>query len=242
MSQDMWIYISNEIFKLKLNKNEVGSSTMPHKVNPIDFENAEGNFGISNSLNDYFINKLPRSRLQRDLSDSTVLRNIGMSFGYTKIGITSLQNGLQKISPNKEFILNELDNNFVEEPIVEFCTINSSGPKTATSLKIKVHLSEIAPENIVVDFSVTGSSDVEKFSYGEGILNIDAGLKSAIITIDDIPEDRYAFIQGDRKIIVTLSEASNALLGENTVYTHTLTDDQKAWTDPNANYFCISDL
>ena len=70
---------------------------MPHKVNPIDFENAEGNFGISNSLNDYFINKLPRSRLQRDLSDSTVLRNIGMSFGYTKIGITSLQNGLQII-------------------------------------------------------------------------------------------------------------------------------------------------
>ena len=111
-SQDMWIYISNEIFKLKLSNNEVGSSTMPHKVNPIDFENAEGNFGISNSLNEYFINKLPRSRLQRDLSDSTVLRNIGMSFGYTKIGITSLLNGLQKISPNKEFIFNELDNNW----------------------------------------------------------------------------------------------------------------------------------
>ena len=111
-SQDMWIYISNEIFKLKLSNNEVGSSTMPHKVNPIDFENAEGNFGLSNSLNEYFINKLPRSRLQRDLSDSTVLRNIGMSFGYTKIGITSLLNGLQKISPNKEFIFNELDNNW----------------------------------------------------------------------------------------------------------------------------------
>ena len=95
-SQDMWIYISNEIFKLKLSNYEVGSSTMPHKVNPIDFENAEGNFGLSNSLNEYFINKLPRSRLQRDLSDSTVLRNIGMSFGYTKIGITSLVNGLKK--------------------------------------------------------------------------------------------------------------------------------------------------
>ena len=112
MSQDMWTYISNEIFKLKLSNNEVGSSTMPHKVNPIDFENAEGNFGLSNSLNEYFINKLPRSRLQRDLSDSTVLRNIGMSFGYTKIGITSLLNGLQKISPNKEFIFSELDNNW----------------------------------------------------------------------------------------------------------------------------------
>ena len=112
MSQDMWTYISNEIFKLKLSNNEVGSSTMPHKVNPIDFENAEGNFGLSNSLNEYFINKLPRSRLQRDLSDSTVLRNIGMSFGYTKIGMTSLLNGLQKISPNKEFIFSELDNNW----------------------------------------------------------------------------------------------------------------------------------
>ena len=111
-SQDMWIYISNEIFKLKLSNNEVGSSTMPHKVNPIDFENAEGNFGLSNSLNEYFINKLPRSRLQRDLSDSTVLRNIGMSFGYSKIGMTSLLNGLQKISPNKEFIFSELDNNW----------------------------------------------------------------------------------------------------------------------------------
>ena len=111
-SQDMWIYISNEIFKLKLSNNEVGSSTMPHKVNPIDFENAEGNFGLSNSLNEYFINKLPRSRLQRDLSDSTVLRNIGMSFGYTKIGITSLLNGLQKISPYKEFIFSVLDNNW----------------------------------------------------------------------------------------------------------------------------------
>ena len=111
-SQDIWIYISNEIFKLKLSNDEVGSSTMPHKVNPIDFENAEGNFGLSNSLNEYFINKLPRSRLQRDLSDSTVLRNIGMSFGYTKIGMTSLLNGLQKISPNKEFIFSELDNNW----------------------------------------------------------------------------------------------------------------------------------
>ena len=112
ISQDMWIYISNNIFKLKLSKDEVGSSTMPHKVNPIDFENAEGNFGLSNSLNDYFIHKLPRSRLQRDLSDSTVLRNIGMSFGYTKIGLTSLLNGLEKIVPNKEFILEELDDNW----------------------------------------------------------------------------------------------------------------------------------
>ena len=140
--------------------------------------------------------------------------------------------------------MSESDNNFVEEPkpIVEFCRIDSSGPKTDPSIEIKVHLSKIAPENILVDFKVTGSSDLEEFSYGEGILNIDAGLKSATITIDDIPQDRFGFIQGDRKIIVTLSESSNSLLGNNLVYTHTLTDDQKLWTDPNVNYFCISDF
>ena len=112
LSQDMWIYISNEIFKLKVNSNEVGSSTMPHKVNPIDFENAEGNFGLSNSLNDFFGNKLSRSRLQRDLSDSTVQRNIGLSFAYSYIGLESLNNGMNKISPNKDNIMRELDNNW----------------------------------------------------------------------------------------------------------------------------------
>jgi adenylosuccinate lyase len=112
LSQDMWIYISNEIFKLKVNSNEVGSSTMPHKVNPIDFENAEGNFGLSNSLNDFFANKLSRSRLQRDLSDSTVQRNIGLSFAYSYIGLESLNKGMNKISPNKDTIIRELDNNW----------------------------------------------------------------------------------------------------------------------------------
>ena len=112
LCQDMWIYISNNIFKLRLNKNEVGSSTMPHKVNPIDFENAEGNFGISTSLNNFFADKLTKSRLQRDLSDSTVLRNIGLSFGYSYLAISSLINGMSKVEPNKDFIINELDNNW----------------------------------------------------------------------------------------------------------------------------------
>ena len=112
LCQDMWIYISNNIFKLKLNKNEVGSSTMPHKVNPIDFENAEGNFGISNSLNNFFADKLTKSRLQRDLSDSTVLRNIGLSFGYSYLAISSLINGMTKVEPNKNFISTELDDNW----------------------------------------------------------------------------------------------------------------------------------
>ena len=112
LSQDMWIYISNEIFKLKINKSEVGSSTMPHKVNPIDFENAEGNFGISNALNNFFADKLTKSRLQRDLSDSTVLRNIGLSFGYSYLAISALIKGMNKIEPNKDFIDNELNNNW----------------------------------------------------------------------------------------------------------------------------------
>lgn len=112
LCQDMWIYISNNIFKLKLNKNEVGSSTMPHKVNPIDFENAEGNFGISTSLNNFFADKLTKSRLQRDLSDSTILRNIGLSFGYSYLAISSLINGMSKVEPNKNFISNELDDNW----------------------------------------------------------------------------------------------------------------------------------
>ena len=112
LCQDSWIYISNDIFALKLLKNEVGSSTMPHKVNPIDFENAEGNFGISSSLLDFFANKLTKSRHQRDLSDSTVLRNIGLGFGYSALAIKSANNGLNKITPNKEVIDKELNDNW----------------------------------------------------------------------------------------------------------------------------------
>ena len=112
LSQDCWMYISNDIFKLKLNKNEVGSSTMPHKVNPIDFENAEGNFGISSALFEFFANKLTKSRHQRDLSDSTVLRNIGLGFGYSSLALSSTNKGLSKITPNISSIKNELDNNW----------------------------------------------------------------------------------------------------------------------------------
>ena len=138
--------------------------------------------------------------------------------------------------------VSKMDYSFVELPIVEFCTVDSSGPKTSLSKIIKVHLSKISPENIVVDFNVTGSTGKEIFSYGGGILQIDAGRQSATIAIDDIPQDRFGFIQGDRKIIVTLSESSNSLLGDNLVHTYTLTDDQKAWTDPSADQFCISDF
>ena len=112
LCQDAWIYISNDIFALKLLKNEVGSSTMPHKVNPIDFENAEGNFGISSALLEFFANKLTKSRHQRDLSDSTVLRNVGLGFGYSALAIKSAINGLSKITPNKIKIQDELNDNW----------------------------------------------------------------------------------------------------------------------------------
>lgn len=112
LCQDAWMYISNDIFALKLLKNEVGSSTMPHKVNPIDFENAEGNFGISSALLEFFANKLTKSRHQRDLSDSTVLRNVGLGFGYSALAIKSAINGLSKITPNKIQIQNELNDNW----------------------------------------------------------------------------------------------------------------------------------
>ena len=112
LDQDAWIYISNDILKLKLKEGEIGSSTMPHKVNPIDFENSEGNLGISNSLMGFFAEKLPKSRLQRDLSDSTVLRNLGIGFAYSYLGITSCLDGLRKIQPNKEAAILELSNNW----------------------------------------------------------------------------------------------------------------------------------
>ena len=112
LSNDIWMYISNDVFKLKTFKNEVGSSTMPHKVNPIDFENAEGNFQLSNVLNNFFANKLTISRLQRDLSDSTVLRNIGVTFGHMNLGLLSVTKGLNKIIPNDIHTNKELNDNW----------------------------------------------------------------------------------------------------------------------------------
>lgn len=111
-SRDIWTYISLDYFKQKINKNEVGSSAMPHKVNPIDFENAEGNLGIANSIFGFMSSKLPISRLQRDLTDSTVLRNIGVPIAHTLIAIKSLKKGINKLVINEEKIINDLENNW----------------------------------------------------------------------------------------------------------------------------------
>jgi len=108
--QDLWRYISDDWLKQKTVEGEVGSSTMPHKSNPIDFENSEGNLGIANALLSYFSTKLPISRLQRDLSDSTVKRNFGVAFAHSVIGYQSTLKGLSKIAVNKEKIIAELEN------------------------------------------------------------------------------------------------------------------------------------
>ena len=112
-NQDMGHYISMDYFKQKIKKGEIGSSAMPHKVNPIDFENSEGNLGLANSLFNHLSSKLPISRLQRDLTDSTVLRNIGVPIAHTVIGLNSSIKGVDKIFVNKEKIDEDLENNWI---------------------------------------------------------------------------------------------------------------------------------
>ncbi len=119
LSRDVWGYIAFSYFKQKVVKGEVGSSTMPHKVNPIDFENAEGNLGIANAVMDHLANKLPISRWQRDLTDSTVLRNLGVGLAQSEIAYAALLKGLSKLELNADAINADLDNNWelLAEPI-----------------------------------------------------------------------------------------------------------------------------
>lgn len=112
LSRDMWTYISMEYFKQRIKVGEVGSSAMPHKVNPIDFENAEGNFGIANAIFEHLSSKLPVSRLQRDLTDSTVLRNIGVPVAHAVIALQSLMKGLGKVILNREALDRDLEQNW----------------------------------------------------------------------------------------------------------------------------------
>ncbi len=112
LCRDIWTYISMDYFKQKTKKGEVGSSAMPHKVNPIDFENAEGNLGVANALLEHFSAKLPLSRLQRDLTDSTVLRNMGVPVAHTLIAIKSIEKGLSKLVLNEAKLIDDLENNW----------------------------------------------------------------------------------------------------------------------------------
>jgi adenylosuccinate lyase len=119
LCRDIWTYISMDYFKQKTLAGEVGSSTMPHKVNPIDFENAEGNLGLANAMLEHLSSKLPISRLQRDLTDSTVSRNIGLPFAWTQIALSSLEKGLSKLLVNEAKITEELERHWIilAEPI-----------------------------------------------------------------------------------------------------------------------------
>ena len=112
LCRDIWAYVSMDYFKQKTKKGEVGSSAMPHKVNPIDFENAEGNLGIANALLEYLSAKLPISRLQRDLTDSTVLRNIGVPMAHTILSVKSIEKGLSKLVLNEPKLKGDLENNW----------------------------------------------------------------------------------------------------------------------------------
>ncbi|NMD03984.1 MAG: adenylosuccinate lyase, partial [Bacteroidales bacterium] len=112
LARDMWTYISMDYFRQKIRKGEIGSSAMPHKVNPIDFENGEGNLGYANAIFGHLSEKLPVSRLQRDLTDSTVLRNIGVPIGHSILAFNSILKGLGKLIINQDKIRSDLDNNW----------------------------------------------------------------------------------------------------------------------------------
>ena len=119
LNRDIWTYVSLGYFKQKLKAGEIGSSTMPHKVNPIDFENSEGNLGLANATLRHMADKLPVSRMQRDLTDSTVLRNIGVGFGYTLLAWDSCLRGLNKLEVNPQRLADDLDANWevLAEPV-----------------------------------------------------------------------------------------------------------------------------
>jgi len=180
LCRDMWTYISQEYFKQKTKPGEIGSSAMPHKVNPIDFENAEGNLGMANAIYEHLSAKLPISRLQRDLTDSTVLRNVGVPVAHSLLALKSLEKGLNKLVLNEEKLNEDLENNWaVVAEAVQTVLRREKYPKPYEALKdltrgkahiskenihdfiqtlnvsekIKMELLEITPQNFVgVDF------------------------------------------------------------------------------------------
>jgi adenylosuccinate lyase len=136
LCRDIWTYVSMDYFKQKVKKGEIGSSAMPHKVNPIDFENAEGNLGIANALFEHFAAKLPVSRLQRDLTDSTVLRNLGVPFAHTILSLKSIEKGLDKLVLNKDTLAQDLDDNWaVVAEAIQTILRRENYPKPYEALK-----------------------------------------------------------------------------------------------------------
>ena len=150
LNKDVWQYVSMEYFKQKIKEGEIGSSAMPHKVNPIDFENAEGNLGIANAVLEHLASKLPISRLQRDLTDSTVLRNVGVPFGHMVIAIQSMLKGLDKLLLNKVAIDRDLENNWaVVAEGIQTILRREGYPKPYEALKALTRTNEAITESSI---------------------------------------------------------------------------------------------
>jgi adenylosuccinate lyase len=163
MSRDFWTYISINYFKQKINENEVGSSAMPHKVNPIDFENAEGNLGISIAYFEHLSAKLPISRLQRDLTDSTVLRNIGVPIAHSIIAYKSLIKGLEKLELNESVLQNDLQKNYVVvAEAIQTILRRENYPEPYEALKLLTRTNKPVNAELIEDF-------VDKLSVSEAV-------------------------------------------------------------------------
>lgn len=156
LDRDFWMYISMEYFKQKIKAGEVGSSAMPHKVNPIDFENSEGNLGMANAILQFLAQKLPVSRLQRDLTDSTVLRNIGVPLGHSVIAIQSTLKGLRKLILNEEALRKDLDNTWaVVAEAIQTILRREAYPHPYEALKALTRTNKHMDENTIHEFIQT---------------------------------------------------------------------------------------
>ncbi len=165
LSRDIWSYISAGYFKQKIKKGEVGSSAMPHKVNPIDFENAEGNLGIANAIYEHLSSKLPVSRLQRDLTDSTVLRNIGVPIGHTVIALESLIKGLNKLLLNEEALNKDLEDNWaVVAEAIQTILRREAYPNPYEALKELTRTNDVINKESIAKFidTLEVSDDIKK--------------------------------------------------------------------------------
>ncbi len=161
--RDIWSYVSMEYFKQKVKKGEVGSSAMPHKVNPIDFENAEGNLGMANAIFEHLSSKLPVSRLQRDLTDSTVLRNIGVPIAHTLIAFRSIEKGLEKLIINDVKIHEDLDNNWaVIAEAIQTILRRENFPNPYEALKDLTRGNNTISKKTLHEF-------IERLSIGDGV-------------------------------------------------------------------------
>lgn len=156
LDRDMWTYISMGYFKQKIKEGEVGSSAMPHKVNPIDFENSEGNLGIANAVFEHLASKLPISRLQRDLTDSTVLRNIGVPIGHTVIGLRSILRGLDKLLLDEAALAKDLEDNWaVVAEAIQTILRREAYPNPYEALKSLTRTNQKITQTVMADFIET---------------------------------------------------------------------------------------